>query len=115
MGPEEILPRKNQQPNSAIAVSSLMIFSFKTDLSVFHCQQPTMPTPYNYYINKMIIISTYIHTDPYDPLTKKELKRQNKQTKQIPQSTIVCSILVASTILYYILSVETCQINVTFV
>jgi len=69
----------------------------------------------------MIIISTYIHTNPYDPLTKKELKRQNKtnkqtnKTKQIPQSTIVCSILVASTILYYILSVETCQINVTFV
>merc|ERR1712008_566319 len=80
--PEEILPRKNQQPNSAIAFSSLKIFSFKTDLSVFHCQQPTMPTPYNYYINKMIIISTYIHTDPYDPLTKKELRRQNKQTKQ---------------------------------
>ena len=63
-----------------------MIFSFKTDLSVFHCQQPTMPTPYNYYINKMIIISTYIHTNPYDPLTKKELKRQNKTNKQTRQN-----------------------------
>ena len=87
--PEEILPRKNQQPNSAIAVSSLMIFSFKTDLSVFHCQQPTMPTPYNYYINKMIIISTYIHTNPYDPLTKKELKRENKQNKSPNQQLCV--------------------------
>jgi len=32
--------KKTNNPNSAIAVSSLMIFSFKTDLSVFHCQQP---------------------------------------------------------------------------
>ena len=42
----------------------------------------------------------YIHTNPYDPLTKKELKRQNKQTNPPINNCVFDSSSLYNTILY---------------